>query len=82
MLPLYLTAVSQLLCIAVVLIHARGHDPDAEPEAQDEAFTRGYAVDFILGADQLSEERLLGFIELLLELILTPGNIVDSPPQI
>ena len=39
---LHLAAVSQFLCIAVVLIHARGHDPDTEPEAQDEVFARGY----------------------------------------
>lgn len=67
--------------ISVILVHALGHHPDTQPEAQHKAFTSRDTVDILLCADHFFEDRLFTFIELLHELPLTLGNFADGLPQ-
>jgi hypothetical protein len=52
------SAVCDFLRVAIVLIHALRHQPDPQPETQDEVFTRDDAVHLVLSLDQLVDERL------------------------
>jgi hypothetical protein len=44
---------------SIILIHALGHQSDAQPESQDEIFPCHGAVDFVLCADEGIECLLL-----------------------
>ena len=65
----FLAVISHLLGIAVVFVHALGHHSDTQPETQDKIFQCRDAVDVMLRPDELGQNRLPGFVELICELV-------------
>ena len=68
--------------IAVVVIHALGHDPDAQSEAQDEILGCRDAVDLMLGADEPCEGLLPFLIKEFHQLRLVLSDTVHRPLQL
>jgi len=76
---LRLAMVGHLPDVAVILVHALGHHPHAQPEAQDEILTRCDAVDLMLRPDELCKDHLPAFVKLFCELAFVTGDTVYRP---